>query len=107
MAMRTASAGSHISGLRLGNTTFISGRASGFSASLASPVSAADLSATLAPSNARSPVTKVAPSLAPQTYYTTSHRPVTDPAVTVASTWQIQHAHKINLQGSGLTCNSL
>ena len=56
MAVRTASAGSQVKGFSDGSTTFISGCARGFFASLASPVSAADLTATLAPSKARSPV---------------------------------------------------
>ena len=55
MAVRTASAGSQINGFSEGSTTFIKGCARGFFASLASPVSAADLTATLALSNARSP----------------------------------------------------
>ena len=55
MALRTASAGSHMSGCSRGSAIFISGCARGFSASLASPASAADLTATLAPSKARSP----------------------------------------------------
>ena len=55
IALRTASAGSHMSGLSVGSTIFMSGCVRGFSASLASPVSAADLTATLAPSKARSP----------------------------------------------------
>ena len=55
MALRTARAGSHMSGRSSGSAIFMSGCARGFSASLASPVSAADLTATLAPSKARSP----------------------------------------------------
>ncbi len=55
IAVRTASAGSQIRGRSEGSTTFIRGCAKGFSASLASPISAADLTATLARSNARSP----------------------------------------------------
>lgn len=55
IAVRTASAGSQIRGRSEGSTTFIRGCAKGFSASLASPSSAADLTATLASSNARSP----------------------------------------------------
>lgn len=55
MAVRTASAGSHIKGFSVGSTTFIRGCARGLFASLARAVSAADLTATLAPSNARSP----------------------------------------------------
>ncbi len=63
MALRTASAGSHMSGRSRGSAIFISGCARGFSASLASPASAADLTATLAPSKARSPAQE--PSLDP------------------------------------------
>ena len=54
-ALRTASAGSHMSGRSRGSAIFISDCARGFSASLASAASAADLTATLAPSKARSP----------------------------------------------------
>ena len=55
IAVRTASAGSQIRGFNAGSATFMRGCASGFFASLASAASAADLTATLAPSNARSP----------------------------------------------------
>ena len=55
MVERTASAGSQIKGFSVGSTTFIKGCARGFFVSLARAVSAADLTATLAPSNARSP----------------------------------------------------